>query len=530
MPAPKFNAGRPLGRFARKPLNETADKTGVRVMHNFANISVLPPSRAIQRKLKIGQPNDKDEQEADSVADRVMSMPEPNLQRKCKKCEDEELQRQEDEEEDELQQKPLSNQITPLIQRQEEEQEEEETVSPKSQPGRAPEVTPGLESDISSMKGGGSPLPDSTRAFMEPRFGHDFSKVRVHTDSRAADTAQSINAKAFTVGNNIAFNSCQYSPSTISGKRLLSHELAHVIQKSSKSVVRRVSNCTSELEPDQVISEHKIDKDTIEKPGDKVKITVKFPCKIRSWVSVIESKDGAQKFKRKIYEKKSDEIERTWDGKKLSSKVGTFLVDDGSYIHKLQKVKYAFKYNSSTKKSDDVFAEGEKLSSPEIKVQARKYKGGATDHYHHTKENIIDLAKIIISEIGVGSDIEKKAIAWAVRNQMLRILTGKVANARDKFKDAHSQAATGSYKKIAGDILKKKMSDDITSGAFKWFSPQSMPKKGESCKGMDCSGGLIEVADDKGNKKKVYAPGFHEDMTYTNVAGVREWFMRFYRL
>jgi hypothetical protein len=81
------------------------------------------------------------------------------------------------------------------------------------------------------LRSPGQPLDLETRAFMEPRFGHDFSRVRIHTDSKAAESAQSVNALAYTVGTNIVFSSGQYMPQTNSGKKLVSHELTHVIQQ-----------------------------------------------------------------------------------------------------------------------------------------------------------------------------------------------------------------------------------------------------------------------------------------------------------
>lgn len=78
----------------------------------------------------------------------------------------------------------------------------------------------------------GRPLDAETRAFMEPRFGHDFSHVRVHEDARAAESAEADNALAYTVRSDVVFGSGQYKPETITGKRLLAHELAHVTQQS----------------------------------------------------------------------------------------------------------------------------------------------------------------------------------------------------------------------------------------------------------------------------------------------------------
>lgn len=200
----------------------------------------------IQAKLKIGQPGDKYEQEADRIADKVMSMPEPNIQR------------QEEEEEEEIQTKPIAEQITPLVQRQVEEEEEEEAgqtkvstsdipkiqrqeeleeeeepIQTKRMSGRSPEMTQEIDSNISALRGSGrQPLPKSVRAFFEPRFGYDFSNVRLQTDSSAIKAAQAVKANAFTIGRNLVFGRGQYLPYTDKGKRLLAHELVHVIQQS----------------------------------------------------------------------------------------------------------------------------------------------------------------------------------------------------------------------------------------------------------------------------------------------------------
>jgi hypothetical protein len=108
---------------------------------------------------------------------------------------------------------------------------EDELVQKKSS-GATPEVTPSINSNIQSLQGGGQPLSKSERSFFEPRMGQDFSGVRIHADSKAADTAQTIQAKAFTLGNNIVFNTGQYSPNNQEGKKLLAHELTHVVQQN----------------------------------------------------------------------------------------------------------------------------------------------------------------------------------------------------------------------------------------------------------------------------------------------------------
>jgi len=180
----------------------------------------------IQGKLTVGEPNDKYEQEADRVADAVMRMLEPQVQR----------QSEEDEEEEMLQTKPIGEQITPLVQRQvePEEEEEEETLQAKAE-GQIPQVASNLESRINALQGGGQPLSKETRNFFEPRFGRDFSGVRVHADSNANQLARSINARAFTKRNNIVFGGGEYSPGSQGGKRLLGHELTHVVQQSKST-------------------------------------------------------------------------------------------------------------------------------------------------------------------------------------------------------------------------------------------------------------------------------------------------------
>jgi hypothetical protein len=86
------------------------------------------------------------------------------------------------------------------------------------------------------LRSAGQPLNAATRAFMEPRFGHDFSAVRVHTDAKAAESARDLNASAYTVGSNIVFGAAQFLPETQTGRQLLSHELIHVVQQRRSPV------------------------------------------------------------------------------------------------------------------------------------------------------------------------------------------------------------------------------------------------------------------------------------------------------
>ena len=85
----------------------------------------------------------------------------------------------------------------------------------------------------------GQPLDSGTRAFMEPRFGYDFSQVRVHTDGKAAESARAVKALAYTIGHNVVFGAEQYASTTPDGRRLMAHELTHVIQQDDNAYAQR---------------------------------------------------------------------------------------------------------------------------------------------------------------------------------------------------------------------------------------------------------------------------------------------------
>ena len=99
-----------------------------------------------------------------------------------------------------------------------------------------PGVDLGVESSINSLKGNGQPLPDSIRESFETRFGGDLTRVRIHTNERVATTVSSLNARAFTLGHDVAFAAGQYSLGTTQGRELLGHELTHVMQQQEGRV------------------------------------------------------------------------------------------------------------------------------------------------------------------------------------------------------------------------------------------------------------------------------------------------------
>jgi len=202
------------------------------------------PRCAIQtsQDVKVGPPNDAYEREADSMAERVMRMPDPMVQRQPI-----------EEEEEMLQPKPLDGQFQSIIQKQGCEviqrqccEEEEEPIQTKSTDGRQPHQSHQPQQSIGSKVRyhadhcPGKALHGSTRNFFEPRFGQDFSGVRVHTCENAVQMSEELRAQAFTYGNSVFFNSGKYDPESFQGKQLLGHELTHVVQQSN-GVIRRQS-------------------------------------------------------------------------------------------------------------------------------------------------------------------------------------------------------------------------------------------------------------------------------------------------
>jgi Domain of unknown function (DUF4157) len=93
----------------------------------------------------------------------------------------------------------------------------------------APAVAPRLVDEV--LRSPGRPLEPAVRTEMEDRLGHDFSRVRVHTDGGSAASARALGARAYTVNPEIVFDSGRYAPTTPEGRRLLAHELAHVVQQ-----------------------------------------------------------------------------------------------------------------------------------------------------------------------------------------------------------------------------------------------------------------------------------------------------------
>jgi hypothetical protein len=167
-----------------------AQAHGVSLQLRQSNQAVL---HRIQAKLAIGAVNDPLEHEADQAADKVMRMAEPN----------------------------------PLRMSRKPETRAPQTIQPQYAGAEAPA---GVEA---TLRAPGQPLSPMLRSFFEPRFGADFSAVRIHHDSQAGASAQAAGARAYAAGAHVAFAPGTYDPAGTAGRRLLAHELAHVMQQNA---------------------------------------------------------------------------------------------------------------------------------------------------------------------------------------------------------------------------------------------------------------------------------------------------------
>lgn len=221
----------------------------------------------IQARLSINQPNDIYEQEADAMSEKVMQrdgrlsntssiskitpffspgvIAEQRVQRTCESCEKEQLNNQEPpgEKDKMIQLKGKSSYgrlgYRTFLQRKCSGCDKKKKLLRKSD-SFTPSETSLKESDLQKARGSGSPLPKNIRKEMESSFGADFSKVNIHTGSKASEISTAIGAHAFTHGNDIFFNEGKYNTGTGSGKKLLAHELTHVIQQNSPLTRRRI--------------------------------------------------------------------------------------------------------------------------------------------------------------------------------------------------------------------------------------------------------------------------------------------------
>jgi len=207
--------------------------------YEFGAVTIHPvPSIRVQPKLAINEPGDVYEQEADRVAEQVMQMPDPTTQSRPRVASGKPSIGT-------LQRKKCTCGGTPGptgecescrkkreagLQRKEAAATNSQLSTLNSQPGDAPPIVHEV------LRSPGQPLDAATRAFFEPRFGHDLSNVRVHSDSAAARAARAVNANAFAVGRDIVFGANRFSPESHNGRQLIAHELTHVLQQRAGGV------------------------------------------------------------------------------------------------------------------------------------------------------------------------------------------------------------------------------------------------------------------------------------------------------
>jgi hypothetical protein len=207
------------------------------MLHLQQQIGNQAVGRLIQAKLTVGEPNDAYEQEADRVAAEVVrQIHSPQIASSGQSAL---VQRQAmGNEEEELRRKPL--------------------IQCKSDVGGMA-VSSEIESSIQQARGSGQPLAEGIRKPMEQAFGADFSGVRVHTDERSDRLNREVGARAFTTGKDIFFRQGEYSPGGQSGKELVAHELAHVVQQGNYKnhtnyiIQRMIKNPREILEKDKSI-------------------------------------------------------------------------------------------------------------------------------------------------------------------------------------------------------------------------------------------------------------------------------------
>ncbi|MEO8108809.1 MAG: DUF4157 domain-containing protein [Ginsengibacter sp.] len=237
--------GQPLDPNTRAFMAKGIDYNFSKVnIHNDALVDNAYNDMQLQSKLNLNRPGDIYEQEADAVADKIMRMTDEGtvqtksspvniMQRKCATC-----GKEEGIEEEEVMGNGKNTGTELTIQRKcaKCKEEEEKNLQRKELANKTPGVSAPV---IEALRSSGQPLDNTTRSFMEQRFGHDFGNVRIHNDNLAHQSSSAIHALAYTHQNHVFFGNGQYKPETYHGKHLLAHELTHVMQQSGDTISRQ---------------------------------------------------------------------------------------------------------------------------------------------------------------------------------------------------------------------------------------------------------------------------------------------------
>lgn len=236
---------------------------------------------AVRAKLAVSEPGDAVEREADAVADKVMRAPDPATSDR----------------------KPVAPAPAAAG----------ATVKRAASQGQAADANaPATGAELTGRLTGGEPLDAATRAFFAPRLGRNLAAVRIHTDATSAQVAQQLSARAFTYANHIVFAAGQYQPDSDTGKRLLAHELAHVLQNDDVAISNIVRRETAAPDPKYADPDN-IGKDAIEPAKDKLARpaleTLKLPLIKARHAHVYEQQKRKHDLKRPMgYDRKSPDF------------------------------------------------------------------------------------------------------------------------------------------------------------------------------------------------------------------------------
>ncbi|WP_298892641.1 DUF4157 domain-containing protein [uncultured Psychroserpens sp.] len=310
--------------------NEEAEKSETPFFSKESKTPFFNKGATVQTKLTIGQPNDKYEKEADTMADAVVNnSSKPDIQNKeisniqreslATPQEDEKLGTAEQRiEEDKLiQEKPevqrLEEPEEDMVNKLDEEEgkinkkegeEEEGKLQTKSNTTHSQIASNQVSNKIKRKSGQGRRMPKKTKTEMEASFGTDFSDVNIHTDDEAIHMNKELGAQAFTHGKDVYFNSGKYNPDSSEGKHLLAHELTHVVQQNGKEKTRDEAKNSIQPKPhapnledktNYAFDTYRITKDDLSDPEIKGRIEA------LNWNGLIHYRDKVSDSEVKLY-------------------------------------------------------------------------------------------------------------------------------------------------------------------------------------------------------------------------------------
>jgi hypothetical protein len=448
----------------------------------------------VQAKLTVGAPNDKYEQEADRVAEQVMGM--PAVQREGLPGE-------------EIQTKPLVANVTPLVQREAMPEEEEEIQAKRSSGGEL-EADGDFESRLGSSKSGGSPLSADVRSFMEPRFGADFSGVRVHTGSDAVQMNQDMSAQAFAHGQDVYFGAGK-APGN---DALTAHELTHVVQQSTPQVQQKQSDVQKKGNlPD----------------GVQDKMESAFGADF-SDVKVYENSQSAKDLEAAAYTQ-GDEIHFAPGYQPYSSEGQEYLGHELSHVLQQREgiVKETHVENGNSVSSDEsleskAHEDGRKAASGQVITgNKNQVKQTPTSASVQKKSQPIQMWRDVPGQAQIESTAPDTPQAWAVFMQAARQSVGGHANKaepelRAVYYDMISQRLRGSFQPINIDSHTIKGFNHHWVGSIRFvFGDTEMPLQGSgtastTLTGASGSSGSLESSNSNtvgssGSASGSHAPG-----------------------